>query len=65
MPSSSGLAAASDDAAGLREVLPAWRPVGFFGDAIYATRPWSPTTPRAVQVLVAHLRAALAAGFVV
>jgi len=49
----------------LREVLPAWRPVGFFGDAIYATRPWSPTTPRAVQVLVAHLRAALAAGFVV
>jgi DNA-binding transcriptional LysR family regulator len=49
----------------LREVLPAWRPVGFFGDAIYATRPWSPTTPRAVQVLVAHLRSALAAGFAV
>ncbi len=47
----------------LREVLPGWRPVGFFGDAIYATRPWSPTTPRAVQVLVAHLRSALAAGF--
>lgn len=47
----------------LREVLPGWRPVGFFGDAIYATRPWSPTTPRAVQVLVAHLRAELAAGF--
>jgi DNA-binding transcriptional LysR family regulator len=47
----------------LREVLPGWRPVGFFGDAIYATRPWSPTTPRAVQVLVAHLREALAAGF--
>ncbi len=49
----------------LREVLPGWRPVGFFGDAIYATRPWSPTTPRAVQVLVAHLRSALAAGFAV
>ena len=49
----------------LREVLPGWRPVGFFGDAIYATRPWSPTTPRAVQVLVAHLRTALAAGFAV
>jgi DNA-binding transcriptional LysR family regulator len=47
----------------LREVLPGWRPVGFFGDAIYAMRPWSPTTPRAVQVLVAHLRTALAAVF--
>jgi molybdate transport repressor ModE-like protein len=47
----------------LREVLPAWRPVGFFGDAIYAIRPWSPTTPRAVQVLVAHLRDAMAGGF--
>ena len=47
----------------LREVLPGWRPVGFFGDAIYATRPWSPTTARAVQVLVAHLRVAFAAGF--
>jgi DNA-binding transcriptional LysR family regulator len=47
----------------LREVLPAWRPVGFFGDAIYAMRPWSPTTPRAVQALVAHLRTALSAGF--
>lgn len=47
----------------LREVLPAWRPVGFFGDAIYAIRPWSPTTPRAVQVLVEHLRHALAGGF--
>jgi DNA-binding transcriptional LysR family regulator len=47
----------------LREVLPGWRPVGFFGDAIYAVRPWSPTTPRAVQVLVAHLRTALAGGF--
>ena len=42
---------------------PGWRPVGFFGDAVYATRPWSPTTPRAVQVLVAHLRSTLAAGF--
>jgi DNA-binding transcriptional LysR family regulator len=47
----------------LREVLPAWRPVGFFGDAIYAMRPWSPHTPRAVQVLVEHLRSALAGGF--
>jgi DNA-binding transcriptional LysR family regulator len=42
-------------------VLSPWRPVGFFGDAIYAIRPWSPRTPKAVQVLVEHLRAALGA----
>jgi molybdate transport repressor ModE-like protein len=47
----------------LREVLPGWRPVGFFGDAVYAIRPWSPNTPRAVQVLVEHWRAALEGGF--
>jgi molybdate transport repressor ModE-like protein len=47
----------------LREVLPQWRPVGFFGDAIYVIRPFSPTAPRAVQVLVDHLRRELAAGF--
>lgn len=47
----------------LREVLTTWRPVGFFGDSIYAMRPWSRSTPRAVQVLVAHLREELAHGF--
>ena len=47
----------------LRPVLPDWRPVGFFGEAIYAIRPWSPATPRAVQLLVDHLRQALAPGF--
>ena len=47
----------------LREVLPQWRPVGFFGEAIYAIRPWSPNTPRAVQVLVEHWRRELAPGF--
>ncbi|MGA8009623.1 MAG: LysR family transcriptional regulator [Thiomonas sp.] len=47
----------------LRIVLPDWRAVGFFGGAIYAIRPWSPTTPRAVQLLVEHLRYALAAGW--
>ncbi len=56
-------AAAALRAGRLREVLPRWKPVGFFGDAIYLIRPWSPTTPRAVQLLVAHLRTALAAGF--
>ena len=47
----------------LREVLIGWKPVGFFGDTIFAMRPWSPATPRAVQLLVAHLRGALAGGF--
>ncbi len=47
----------------LRPVLTDWRAVGFFGEAIYAIRPWSPATPRAVQLLVDHLRQALAPGF--
>ncbi len=47
----------------LVQVLAPWRPVGFFGDAIHAIRPWSPRTPKAVQVFVEHLRAALGAGF--
>lgn len=44
----------------LTVVLPAWRPVGFFGDHIYAIRPFAPRVPRAVQVLVDHLRSGLA-----
>lgn len=56
-------AAAALRAGRLKEVLPQWRPVGFFGDAIYAIRPWSPRTPKPVQALVAHLRAALKDGF--
>lgn len=44
-------------------VLPQWRPQGFFGDRIYALRPWAPQVPRAVQCLVDHLREALAPGF--
>lgn len=55
-------AAAALRAGRLREVLPHWKPVGFFGDAVYLIRPWSPTTPRAVQLLVQHLRTAFAAG---
>lgn len=46
----------------LREVLPDWRPVGYFGDAIYAMRPWSPIIPRAVRVLVEHLQAEFSSG---
>lgn len=47
----------------LRAVLPGWRAVGPFGGRILAIRPASPALPRAVQALVAHLRAGLAAGF--
>ena len=46
----------------LRCVLPDWRPVGFFGERLYALRPYAPQVPRAVQCLVDHLRQALAAG---
>ena len=43
-------------------VLPDWRPLGFFGDRIFALRPWSPQVPRAVQCFVDHLRQAFAGG---
>lgn len=56
-------AAAALRAGRLKEVLPSWRPVGFFGDAVYAIRPWGPRTPKPVQALVAHLRGALKEGF--
>ncbi|HSV70391.1 MAG TPA: LysR family transcriptional regulator [Methylibium sp.] len=56
-------AAAALRAGRLRELLPDWRPVGFFGDAVWALRPWSPQVPRAVRALVDHLRGALADGF--
>jgi DNA-binding transcriptional LysR family regulator len=44
-------------------VLPEWRPVGFFGERLYALRPWSAHVPRAVQCFVEHLKAAFAGGF--
>jgi DNA-binding transcriptional LysR family regulator len=44
-------------------VLPEWRPLGFFGDGIYAIRPWAPQVPRAVQCFVDHLRTLFANGF--
>lgn len=51
------------DACGLVQVLPQWRPVGFFGERLQAIRPWSPRTPRAVQCVVDHLRETLSKGF--
>jgi DNA-binding transcriptional LysR family regulator len=50
-------------ARGLVPLLPGWRPLGFFGDAIYAIRPWSAQVPRAVQCVVDHLRQTMGAGF--
>ena len=39
-------------------VLPGWRTQGFFGQNIYAIRPWAPKVPRAVQCFVEYLREA-------
>ncbi len=47
----------------LIEVLPQWRPVGVFGNQIYAIRPYSSHVPQAVQVFVAYLRQAFQDGF--
>jgi len=47
----------------LVQVLPDWQVQGFFGERIYALRPWSAQVPRAVQCLVAHLRQSFADGF--
>ena len=47
----------------LLRVLPDWQVQGFFGDRIYALRPWSAQVPKAVQCLVEYLRAYFEAGF--
>ena len=44
-------------------VLPEWRPVGAFGEQLYAIRPYSPHVPRTVQALVSYLREHLGGGF--
>jgi DNA-binding transcriptional LysR family regulator len=44
-------------------VLPHWQPKGFFGERLYAIRPWTPQVPRAVQCFVEHLRSVFAQGF--
>lgn len=40
----------------LRPVLPAWKPVGFFGERIYAVRPGGTRAPRIVECLIEFLR---------
>lgn len=47
----------------LVRVLPHWQSRGFFGERVYAIRPWAPQVPRAVQCFVDHLRKSLAPGF--
>lgn len=47
----------------LVQVLPDWQVQGFFGERIYALRPWSPQVPKAVQCLVKHLRDSFALRF--
>jgi DNA-binding transcriptional LysR family regulator len=41
-------------------VLPDWKPVGFFGERLYAVRPRASQVPRAVRALVDHLRVSFA-----
>ncbi len=47
----------------LVQVLPDWQVQGFFGERIYALRPWSAQVPKAVTCLVDHLRESFADGF--
>lgn len=44
-------------------LLPQWRPVGAFGQRLFALRPYSPYVPRAVRVYVDFLREQLRGGF--
>lgn len=46
----------------LVRVLPDWQAQGFFGDRIYALRPWSAQVPKAVECLVEFLRGHFAQG---
>jgi DNA-binding transcriptional LysR family regulator len=46
----------------LVQVLPDWQVQGFFGNRIYALRPWSPQVPKAVECLVEHLRNSFSEG---
>lgn len=47
----------------LKRVLPNWQVQGFFGEKIYALRPWSAQVPKSVQCLVEHLRTSFSGGF--
>jgi DNA-binding transcriptional LysR family regulator len=49
--------------AALVPVLPDWQVQGFFGERIYALRPWSAQVPKAIGCFVDHLRESFARGF--
>ena len=63
MASSSTSSPGNRESLRLTMLLPGWRPHGYFGERIFAIRPWAPRVPRAVQCFVEHLREALAGGF--
>lgn len=46
----------------LVQVLPTWRPVGAFGEHVYAIRPYSPHVPRAIRMFVDYLRESMKGG---
>jgi len=56
-------AQAAVQAGKLQLVLPHWKPVGAFGEHLYAIRPYSPVVPRAVQAFIGYWRTALEDGF--
>jgi len=56
-------AQAAVQAGKLQLVLPHWKPVGAFGEHLYAIRPYSPVVPRAVQAFIGYWRQALEDGF--
>lgn len=47
----------------IEAVLPDWKPLGFFGDRLFAIRPWSSHVPMAVQRFVSHLKTSFSGGF--
>ena len=63
LPDFSVSALAAGERQRLVQILPDWQVQGFFGDHIYALRPWSAQVPKAVQCLITHLRAGFATGF--
>jgi DNA-binding transcriptional LysR family regulator len=56
-------AQAAVQAGKLQLVLAHWKPVGAFGEHLYAIRPYSPVVPRAVQAFIGYWREALEGGF--
>ena len=56
LPDFSLLPDSSAESGSMVPVLPDWRPVGFFGDRIYAIRPGGVRASRAVECAIEHLR---------